>query len=76
MTQYPMQIYYITMQIACNSMDKEKEQKAYEFTSDYRKLPIKKRANLIIIAKNLLRLQRENNALLTDAVAFQSSHKD
>ena len=59
-----------------HGMNKEKEQKVYEFTGDYRKLPIKKRASLIIIAKNLLRLQRENNALLTDIVAFQSSHKD
>ena len=57
-------------------MGKEIEQIHYDFTNDYKKLPIKKRVNLIKIAKNLLRQQMEDRALLADLAGFSSTGED
>jgi hypothetical protein len=53
-------------------MDTEKERgmgkkKESDFTSGYKKLPVKKRVDLIKVARNLLKQQQENNAILADA---------
>jgi hypothetical protein len=41
--------------------------KHYNFSKDYKALPIKKRVSLIKIARVLLNLQKENKAVLADA---------
>jgi len=51
-------------------MNGEIGQKSYDFTKDYKGLPIKKRVGLILLAKSLLEKQKKNTALLTDASAF------
>ena len=48
-------------------MGKEADCIYYNFTNDYKKLPIKSRASLIETAKNLLRQQKEDSALLVNA---------
>jgi hypothetical protein len=47
----------------------EKKDKPYDFCNEYKALPVKKRTGLIKIAKNLLKLQKENNAILAIADA-------
>jgi hypothetical protein len=47
----------------------------YDFGNDYKKLPVKKRAILIQIARNLLKQQKENNVLLYLA-SVMPSHKE
>ena len=49
-------------------MGSEKNKKSYDFSKDYKALPIKKRVTLILIAKNLLKQQQENNALLAENI--------
>ena len=45
-----------------------KGKKPNDFTSDYKKLPVKKRVGLIKVARNLLKQQQENNAILADVL--------
>lgn len=44
-----------------------KKEKQVDLHKEYRDLPIKKRVNVIMIAKNLLKLQNEKNAIIADA---------
>jgi hypothetical protein len=44
----------------------------YDFSKDYKDLPVKKRVGIIKIARNLLKLQKENNALLADAPPIEN----
>ena len=48
------------------------EGKAYDFTKDYKKLPIKKRLGLIRTAKNLLKQQKKDLKTIADASCMQS----
>jgi hypothetical protein len=41
--------------------------KFYDFEKEYKALPVKKRLRLIMIARNLLKLQKENDTLLAYA---------
>jgi len=49
-------------------MDKKEWVKPYDFSNDYKKLPVKKRVGLIKIAKILLNQQKENTAILSDTI--------
>ena len=60
-------LLYLLGYLKESGMGKAKENKPYDFTTDYKKLPVKKRVGLIRIAKNLLNQQEENNAILADA---------
>jgi hypothetical protein len=51
------------------------DKESYDFSKDYKDLPVKKRVNLIKIARNLLKQQKENNALLADAPVENEGEK-
>jgi hypothetical protein len=43
-----------------------KKDKPYDFSKDYKVLPVKKRVRLIMIARTLLKVQKGNKAILAD----------
>jgi hypothetical protein len=57
-------------------MEKETCQKSYDFTADYKELPIKERVSLIKIAKNLLSRQKKDGSLFTSITAFPSVYEE
>jgi len=44
------------------------KEKQVDLHKEYRDLPIKKRVSLIMIARNLLKLQKEKNAIIADPI--------
>lgn len=48
-------------------MDNTVNRELYDFSKDYKLLPVKNRVNLIKIARNLLKQQKEDSVLLAGA---------
>ena len=57
-------------------MGKETDHIHYDFTNDYKKLPIKSRARLIKGAKNLLEQQMEDSVFLAALTGISSTCED
>jgi len=48
-----------------------KKERPNDFEKEYKALPIKKRVSLIQIARNLLKLQKENSVTLADSGSYE-----
>jgi hypothetical protein len=53
-----------------------KKEKHYDFSKEYKVLPVKKRVRLIMIARTLLKLQKENAVTLTDSGSCEKVERD
>ena len=52
-------------------MNEKAKAETYNFSKDYKMLSAKKRMRLIMIARNLLKVQRENTLMLADVAVLQ-----